>query len=119
MGKSSFPSIINLSSIAGTKGVEGMSAYCATKAAINGFTISAAKELAPKGIRVNAIAPGFIDTNMSRNINDSWFEKGSKSVRMGRIGQPKEIADAALYLASDLSSHVTGQIIGVDGGMMV
>jgi len=112
-------SIINLASIAGTQAIEGLSAYGASKAAVEGFTRSIAKELAPRGIRANAIAPGFIDTDMARSLDPAWFERRVESIRMGRIGQPDDVAGCALFLASDLSSYITGQTIGVDGGMQV
>ncbi len=112
-------SIINLASIAGTQGIDGITAYSASKAAVVGFTRAAAKELAPQKIRVNAIAPGFIDTDMARQISPEWFEKRVASIGIGRIGDPADIARAALFLASDESEYITGQVIGVDGGMMV
>jgi 3-oxoacyl-[acyl-carrier protein] reductase len=117
MAKSAAPSVINISSIAGTQGIEGVAAYAASKAAVLGFTQAAAKELAPKGIRVNAIAPGFIDTDMTRGMSQDWFDKRLAGIRMGRIGKPEDIANCALFLASPLSAYVTGQTIGVDGGM--
>lgn len=120
MAKSVSPSIINIASIAGTQGIEGVSAYSASKAAVVGFTLSAAKELASRGIRVNAIAPGFIDTDMTRSLPSEWYQKRVDGIRMGkRIGSPHDIANCALFLASDLSSYVTGQVIGVDGGLAV
>lgn len=112
-------SVINLASIAGTQGIDGITAYSASKAAVVGFTRAAAKELAPQRIRVNAIAPGFIDTDMARQVSPEWFEKRVASIGLGRIGDPADIARTALFLASDDSVYVTGQIIGVDGGMMV
>jgi 3-oxoacyl-[acyl-carrier protein] reductase len=112
-------SIINLGSIAGSQTMEGVSAYGASKAAIIGFTRSVAKELAPKGIRANAIAPGFIDTDMTRSLDEEWFQLRTQSIRLGRIGTPRDVANLALFLASDLSSYITGQTIGVDGGMQV
>jgi 3-oxoacyl-[acyl-carrier protein] reductase len=112
------PSIINLASIAGTQGMEGVTAYSASKAAVVGYTLSTAKELAPKGIRVNAIAPGFIDTDMVRGVSPDWYERRVQSIRMGRIGTPDDVAGVAVFLGSDLSRYVTGQVIGVDGSMM-
>jgi|RhiMetdeSRZDD1v2_1073273.scaffolds.fasta_scaffold358912_3 3-oxoacyl-[acyl-carrier protein] reductase len=111
------PSVVNLASIAGTAGMEGVTAYSASKAAVVGYTLASAKELAPKGIRVNAIAPGFIDTDMVRGVSPDWYERRLQSIRMGRIGTPEDVAGVAVFLGSDLSRYVTGQVIGVDGGM--
>jgi 3-oxoacyl-[acyl-carrier protein] reductase len=111
------PSVVNIASIAGTSGMEGVTAYSASKAAVVGYTLSSAKELAPKGIRVNAIAPGFIDTDMVRGVSSDWYERRMQSIRMGRIGTPEDVAGVAVFLGSDLSRYVTGQVIGVDGGM--
>jgi 3-oxoacyl-[acyl-carrier protein] reductase len=108
--------IINMSSIVGTKGIAGQSVYSASKSAIVGFTQSLSKELIPLNIRVNSIAPGFIDTNMTKNIPK---DKIINNIGMARVGLPLEIANVALFLASDLSSYVTGQTIGVDGGMII
>jgi 3-oxoacyl-[acyl-carrier protein] reductase len=112
------PSIVNLASIAGTQGMEGVSAYAASKAAVVGYTLATAKELAPKGIRVNAVAPGFIDTDMVRGVAPDWYERRLQSIRMGRIGTPDDVAGVVVFLASDLARYVTAQVIGVDGGMM-
>ncbi len=109
-------SIINLASIA-WRGLAGMSVYSASKAAVVGFTLAAAKELGPRGIRVNAIAPGFIDTELTRGLAPEVRQRTLESIRMGRIGRAEDVANAALFLASDLSSYVTGQVLGVDGGM--
>lgn len=111
--------IINLSSIIGRNGNAGNSVYSASKAAVIGITQSLAKELAPQSIRVNAIAPGFIDTDMVRSIGPEKFAERLASIKMGRIGTPEEVANVALFLASDMASYVTGQVIGVDGGMLI
>jgi 3-oxoacyl-[acyl-carrier protein] reductase len=105
-------SIINMSSVVGVKGNPGQSAYAASKAGIIGFTKSIAQEIGSRNIRVNAIAPGFVETDMTHYLNDAesgakWFEK----IPMQRFGKPEEIANTALYLASDMSSYVTGQVI--------
>jgi 3-oxoacyl-[acyl-carrier protein] reductase len=112
-------SIINLASIAGTLGMEGTAAYSASKGAVVAFTMAAAKELARKGIRMNALAPGFIDTAMTQAVDPELHASLLASVRLGRIGLPQDVANCALFLASDLSAYVTGQILGVDGGMAV
>jgi 3-oxoacyl-[acyl-carrier protein] reductase len=112
-------SIVNITSIIGVEGNEGQIAYSSSKAALIGLTRSAAKELAPRGVRVNAVAPGFIDTDMSRSLPPDKFDERLASVKMGRIGTPQDVANVVLFLASDLSDYVTGQVIGVDGGMVV
>ena len=112
-------SIINITSIIGRFGNRGQLVYGASKAGVIGATYSAARELAPSGIRVNAIAPGYIDTDMIRSIPADIHQERMDSIAMNRIGAPEDIADAALFLASDLSSYVTGQLLGVDGGMSV
>ena len=119
MTRNNAGSIINIASIIGRFGNAGQTVYGASKAAVIGATQSAAKELAPQSIRVNAIAPGFIDTDMVHQLAEDKFRERLASIRMGRIGQPADIANAALFLASDLSAYVTGQVLGVDGGMIV
>lgn len=119
MSRNKNGSIINLSSIIGVEGNVGQTVYAGSKAAVIGITKSLAKELAPQNIRVNAIAPGFIDTDMARSIGEEKYAERLASIKMGRIGTAEEIANVALFLASDLSSYVTGQVIGVDGGMLI
>ncbi len=112
-------SIVNVSSIFGRYGEAGQVPYAASKAALLGATMSAAKELAPRNIRVNAVAPGFIETDMTASISAEKYEERLSQIKMKRVGKPEEVANTILYLASDLSSYVTGQVIGVDGGMVV
>jgi 3-oxoacyl-[acyl-carrier protein] reductase len=112
-------SIVNVSSIIGRTGNEGQVVYASTKAALIGMTASAAKELAPHQIRVNAIAPGFIDTDMTRSLPSDTFRRRVASIKMGRVGGADDIARAVLFFAGDLSTYVTGQVLGVDGGMLI
>lgn len=119
MARSQGGSIVNLSSIIGRVGNAGQVVYGGSKAAVIGLTLSAAKELAPQGIRVNAVAPGFIDTDMTRRLPKEKYEQRLNSIRMGRIGTPEDVARAVLFFASDLSAYVTGQVLGVDGGMQI
>lgn len=119
MMKQKSGSIVNVSSIIGRVGNAGQTVYGASKAAVIGATYSAAKELAPYNIRVNAVAPGFIETDMTKQLSEEKFEQRLSEIKMGRIGKPEEVANTILFLASDLSSYVTGQVIGVDGGMVI
>ncbi len=119
MGRNKSGSIINVSSIIGVRGNVGQSVYAASKASLVGLTLAAAKELAPQNIRVNAITPGFIDTDMARSIPEEKFNERLGSIAMKRIGQPEEVAKVILFLASDMSSYVTGQVLGVDGGFLI
>lgn len=112
-------SIINVSSIIGVRGNAGQLVYAASKGAVVAATFAAAKELAPKKIRVNAIAPGYIETDMIQAIPEPIHQQRLASIAMGRIGTPGDIADVALFLASPLSRYVTGAVIGVDGGMLI
>ena len=112
-------SIINLASIIGRVGNAGQAVYGGSKAAVIGMTQSLAKELATQQIRVNAIAPGFIDTDMAHSLSEDKFQQRLDNIAMGRIGSADEVAKVALFLASELSSYVTGQVIGVDGGMLI
>lgn len=110
-------SIINLSSIVGLAGQGGQSNYSASKAGIIGFTKSIAKELGSRNIRSNAIAPGFIETDMTGELSDELKQTYFKQIPLGRFGKPSEIADVALFLASDMSSYVTGQVLSVCGAL--
>ena len=110
-------SIVNVTSIIGRVGNEGQVVYAASKAGIIGATKSAARELARHGIRVNAVAPGVIDTSMIAGIPESKMHELRRSIKMGRLGCPDEVAKVICMLASDYTSYVTGQVIGVDGGM--
>jgi 3-oxoacyl-[acyl-carrier protein] reductase len=111
--------IINLSSVVGQMGNVGQAAYSASKAGLFGLTKTLAKELASRNIRVNAVAPGFIDTEMTAELPATAKEEMLKSIPLGRMGSGKEIAEAVLWLASPSSSYVTGQILAVNGGMYV
>lgn len=110
--------IVNVASIIGITGNRGQVAYGGSKAAVIGMTRSAAKELAPK-VRVNAVAPGFIDTDMTRALDPEIFEQRVAAVGLGRAGTPEEVAEAIAWLASDRARYVTGQVLGVDGGMVI
>lgn len=112
-------SIVNLTSIIGRVGKEGQTVYASSKAAVIGMTLAASKELAPKGIRVNAVAPGMIDTEMTRLLPEKLYQDALESIKLGRIGKPSDVAEAILFLASDASSYITGQVLGVDGGMIL
>ncbi len=117
MMKNRAGSIINLSSVVGVKGNGGQSAYAASKAGIIGFTKSVALEIGSRNIRCNAIAPGFIETDMTHYLKDGGAEKWMEKIPLGRFGKPEDVANAALYLACDMSMYVTGQTLSVCGGM--
>jgi 3-oxoacyl-[acyl-carrier protein] reductase len=117
MMKARSGSIINLSSVVGVKGNPGQSSYAASKAGIIGFTKSIAQEIGSRNIRCNAIAPGFIETDMTHYLKDGGGDKWFEKIPMQRFGKPEEIANVALFLASDLSSYVSGQVISACGGM--
>jgi 3-oxoacyl-[acyl-carrier protein] reductase len=111
-------SIINISSVVGVQGNAGQSNYAASKAGIIGFSKSIAKELGSRNIRCNAIAPGFIETEMTDALDEKVVDEWRKSIPLKRGGSPEDVANAAVFLASDLSAYVTGQTISVCGGML-
>ncbi len=111
--------IVNMSSVVGVNGNAGQANYSAAKAGAIGFTKSMAKELAGRGITVNAIAPGFIQTDMTAVLPEAVKESMAKSIPLGRLGAPEDIAGTVLFLVSDCASYITGQVINVDGGMVM
>lgn len=111
-------SIINLSSVVGVKGNAGQSNYSSSKAGIIGFTKSVALELGSRNIRCNAIAPGFIETEMTKALSNDQVNDWAESIPLKRTGQVEDIANTSLFLASDMSSYITGQVINVCGGML-
>jgi 3-oxoacyl-[acyl-carrier protein] reductase len=119
MAKQRSGSIINMASVVGVGGNAGQTNYSASKAGLIGFTKSLAKEVAARNVRVNAVAPGFIDTEMTQKLSDQAKDAMLGQVPMGRPGTPEEVAKVVLFLASDLSSYVTGRVIQIDGGMAI
>jgi 3-oxoacyl-[acyl-carrier protein] reductase len=109
--------IVNVSSIVAVTGNAGQSAYVAAKAGVIGLTKSLAQEFSSRKIRVNAIAPGFIDTDMTQGLQDAVKEQYLRRVPLGRFGAPAEVAEVAVFLASDAASYITGQVLAVDGGL--
>ena len=111
--------VINISSVSGLYGNPGQANYAAAKAGIVGLTLTMAKELGPRGITANAIAPGFVNTAMTEVLPENVKEEMLKAVPLGRMAQPEEIAGVAAFLASEDAAYVNGQVIAVDGGMMI
>lgn len=112
-------SIINMASMVGEKGAKGQLSYAATKGAVIAATKSAAKELAEYNIRVNAVAPGMVGSERFKKVLQEKFQQKINDIPFGRLADPKDIANAYLYLASDASSYMTGQILGIDGGAVI
>ncbi len=111
--------IINITSVSGILGNAGQANYAASKAGIIGLTKTMARELASRGITVNAVAPGFVDTDMTQVLPDSVKEAATAQIPLGRFGKPEDIANMVAYLASEKAAYITGQIISVDGGMAI
>ena len=119
MAKKRSGRIINMASVVGLTGNTGQANYAAAKAGVIGFTKSAAKEFSSRGITVNAVAPGFIDTDMTVGLSDKAKEMILASIPLGRMGSPDDVAEAVLFLASDRAAYITGQVLNVDGGMVM
>ncbi len=117
MTKARWGRIINISSVVGAMGNAGQTNYCATKAGVGGFTRSLAKELGPRNITVNAVSPGFIDTDMTKELPDASRDQILSQVPLGRLGQPEEISAVVDFLAGDSGAYITGENIHVNGGM--
>ncbi|MDN3608099.1 3-oxoacyl-[acyl-carrier-protein] reductase [Kaistella yonginensis] len=118
MMKARAGSIINMTSVVGVKGNAGQANYAASKAGVIGFSKSIALELGSRNIRCNAIAPGFIETEMTAALDEKTVQGWRDSIPLKRGGQPEDVANACVFLASDLSSYITGQVLNVDGGML-
>ena len=112
-------SIVNMSSVVGVKGNAGQANYAASKAGMIGFTKSIAKELGSRNVRCNAVAPGFIETEMTHSLDESVRKQWAESIPLKRGGTPEDVANACLFLASDMSTYVTGQTLSVCGGMLM
>ena len=119
MVRQKYGKIINISSVVGIAGNEGQCNYAASKAGVIGFSKSVARELSSRNINVNVVAPGYINTDMTKNLPDKVKEEIIKSIPMKKIGDPKEVANLVLFLSSNLSDYITGQVINVDGGMVM
>ena len=119
MLKQRFGKIINMTSVVGIAGNAGQVNYSASKAGVIGLTKSLAKELGSRGITVNAVAPGFINTDMTASLSEKVKEEASKNIPLKRLGDPEDVANLVGFLASDAANYITGQVINVDGGMVM
>ena len=119
MIKQKYGRIINISSIVGIRGNAGQVNYSASKAGVIGMTMSAAKELGSRGITVNAVAPGFIETDMTEILTEDQKKAMTDVISLGRAGKASDVADAVAFLASDKAAYISGQVLGVDGGMSI
>lgn len=117
MAKQRWGRIINISSIVGIIGNKGQANYAAAKAGVIGFTHAVAKEVASHGVTVNAVAPGFIDTEMTRGLKEDWRQELKKLIPQGDFGTPRDVAEAVVFLASEGAAYITGQVLEVTGGM--
>ena len=117
MLKNNSGSIVNVSSISALDGVGGQLAYSSSKASILGMTKTLSRELGASGIRVNAVAPGVIDTEMNKNVPSEILDERLENTSLKRMGDPKEVSDVIAFLLSDMSSYINGQVIRIDGGM--
>lgn len=119
MVKQRWGRIVSIASVVGVVGNPGQANYAATKAGIIGFTRTVAKEVASRGITANAIAPGFIETGMTQQLEGNWQQELRKRIPAGYFGSPQDVAEAVAFLASEEARYITGQVLGVDGGMAI
>jgi 3-oxoacyl-[acyl-carrier protein] reductase len=111
--------IVNISSVSGVKGNPGQANYSASKAGLIGLSLSASKELGARNIRVNVVAPGFIKTDMTAQLNEKQLAQSEAAITLGRAGEAQDVAELVAFLASDKAAYITGQVIAVDGGLNI